>query len=52
MKNLLEKRLFHNLILNEDGMIKKENRDWVEKVGCIIFGIGIIALLWLWLVAM
>ena len=30
MKNTLEKRLFTNLLITENGIIKKENREWVK----------------------
>ena len=45
MKNTLKKRLFTNLLINENGIIKKENREWIEIVGSIICVIGILGLM-------
>ena len=52
MKNTLEKRLFTNLFINENGIIKKENREGVEIIGSFVVLIGIALLTWLSLIAL
>jgi len=47
MKNTLEKRLFTNLLITENGLIEKQNREWIEIVESILVVIGIFGLIFL-----
>ncbi len=48
--NLLEKKLFTQILLNENGGLEKRNREWVEIIGSFLCVVGIFGLMILGLV--